>query len=65
MHEHMGYESMYKPKKKAGCPRSEVTDDCETGLCVCWELNSGPIQEQNPSSQQTLLGVEPCLQHPL
>ena len=29
----------------AVCPGTGVTDDCEPA-CGCWELNSGPLEEQ-------------------
>ena len=36
-----------------------VTDGCEPP-CGCWELNSGPLEEQ-----AMLLTTEPSLQHPI
>jgi hypothetical protein len=36
-----------------------ITDDCEP-LCGCWELNSGPLEEQS-----VVLITEPSLQHSL
>jgi hypothetical protein len=35
-----------------------VADGCEP-LCGCWELNSGPLEEQS-----VILTVEPSLQPP-
>ena len=36
-----------------------ITDGCEPP-CVCWELNSGPLEEQS-----VLLTAEPSLQPPV
>ena len=43
----------YQGQKRASDP---VTDDCEPPR-VCWELNSGPLEEQS-----ALLTAEPSLQ---
>ena len=36
-----------------------ITDGCEPPSCGCWELNSGPLEEQ-----AMLLTTEPSLQPP-
>jgi hypothetical protein len=41
-------------QKRASDP---ITDGCEPP-CGCWELNSGPLEEQS-----VLLTAEPSLQH--
>jgi hypothetical protein len=41
-------------QKRASYP---ITDGCEPP-CACWELNSGPLEEQSE-----LLTTEPSLQH--
>ena len=40
-----------------GSPKPRVTDGCEA-ICMCWELNSGPLAEQ-----LMLLAEESSLQH--
>ena len=44
------------PHVPVGSTRIEVTDGCEP-TCGCWDLNPGPLQEQ-----QVLLTTEPSLQ---
>lgn len=34
-----------RPEEGAGAPGTAVTDSCELS-CRCWELNSGPVEEQ-------------------
>ena len=43
---------LWSPKRASDL----MTDDCEP-LCGCWELNSGPLEEQS-----VLLTTEPSLQ---
>jgi hypothetical protein len=45
--------SLQTHQKRASDP---ITDDCEPP-CGCWELNSGPLEEQS-----VLLTTEPSLQ---
>ena len=42
--------------KGVGSPGTRVTNSCELP-CGCWELNPGPLQEQ-----QVFLTTEPSLQ---
>jgi hypothetical protein len=44
-----------REREKASDP---ITDGCEPP-CGCWDLNSGPLEEQS-----VLLTAEPCLQLP-
>ena len=39
------------------CRLDLITDPCEPLSCACWELNSGPLEEQS-----VLLTTEPILQ---
>ena len=49
----------WRPEEGVGSPETGVTGGCEP-LCGCWELNPGPLQEQ-----QGLLSTEPLLQLPI
>lgn len=44
-----------RPEEGIGSPEPGVVGGCEP--CVCWELNSGPLKEQ-----QAFLAAEPSLQ---
>lgn len=35
----------WRPEKGVRCLGAEVTSDCQLPYCVCWELNSGLLQE--------------------
>lgn len=35
----------WRPEKGVRCLGAEVTGDCQLSYCVCWELNSGLLQE--------------------
>ena len=37
---------LWRPEESIGCPGARVTSNCELPQCGCWELNSGPLEEQ-------------------
>lgn len=41
----MYMQYLWRPEEPVGFPGTEVRGSCEL-LCGCWELNSGPLQEQ-------------------
>jgi hypothetical protein len=42
----------------------DITDGCEPP-CGCWDLNSGPSEEQSLNRESVLLTSEPSLQAPI
>ena len=46
---------LWRPEESIGCPGARVTSNCELPQCGCWELNSGPLEEQQALFKKDLL----------